>query len=161
MAAYGKLPNLKRYITTHDDKGKAMISEFESDAPWQTNIEGGRAAFSQLYVTNEYPVDFNKDKDLKAYEGYLEKPPGIVVNSGTVLRIVVSCEAYQHSSGQGLIQMISGHGPRRQIANAQNRFARLRCGADRRGGIGARQWRDAGIEAGRCLCSAGNDPCLE
>ncbi|PNS17292.1 hypothetical protein CAC42_6975 [Sphaceloma murrayae] len=89
MAAYGKLPTFQRYVTGHDDKGKAIVvPEVDSNPPWQTNIEGGRAAFCQAYVTSGIPVDLNDNKDIDKYKGFLSNPPGIVSKGGTVMRIV-------------------------------------------------------------------------
>lgn len=91
MAHLGKLPTFQRYVTGHDDKGKAIIApEIDSNPPWQTNIEGGRAAFCQAYVTSGFPIDLNDNKDIDTYKGFLKEPPGIVNTTGTVLRIVVS-----------------------------------------------------------------------
>lgn len=90
MAHVGKLPTFQRLVTGHDDNGKAVIAQIDPNAPWQTNIEGGRAAFCQAYVTKGFPVDLNEDKDIMQYQVFLKDPPGIVSNNGTVLRIVVS-----------------------------------------------------------------------
>ena len=45
-------------------------------------------AFALSYTTEGFPVDLNADKDIKVYETYLEKPPGLTVSGGTVLRHV-------------------------------------------------------------------------
>ncbi|KAF2218869.1 hypothetical protein BDZ85DRAFT_244416 [Elsinoe ampelina] len=89
MAHIGKLPTFQRYVTGHNSEGKAIVSsDVDSSPPWQTNIEGGRAAFCQAYITSSFPVDFNGEKDVETYKGFLKDPPGLVNSNGTVLRIV-------------------------------------------------------------------------
>ncbi|KAJ4353956.1 uncharacterized protein N0V89_005688 [Didymosphaeria variabile] len=87
VAQESPLPSLNRYITTHDDStGKAI---FSSAVPEQnpTQIIPG-AVFRQGYVTKKFPAQLNGDEDLDAYRSFLKSPPGIVNQSGTVLRIV-------------------------------------------------------------------------
>ena len=90
MAAYGILPNYQRVVTGHNDKGEAIFENVDSAAPWQTGIDPSGSAFSLAWTTNQYPVDMTAEKDVKTYQEFLQKPPGIVQNSGTVLRVVVS-----------------------------------------------------------------------
>ncbi|KAF2113751.1 cupin domain protein [Lophiotrema nucula] len=80
------LPALKRFITTHDDTGKAVFSsKLCEDTPF---LEIPGAAFGLGYTTKSFPADLNGDKDIAAYETALEKPPGIVILDGSVLRFV-------------------------------------------------------------------------
>jgi quercetin dioxygenase-like cupin family protein len=87
MASTNNLPALKRFITTHDDSGKAI---FSSAIPEENKFRsiGEEAGFALGYTTKGFPVDLNEDKDLKTYESFLSNPPGIVVSQGTVLRFV-------------------------------------------------------------------------
>ncbi|ORY19321.1 hypothetical protein BCR34DRAFT_552905 [Clohesyomyces aquaticus] len=87
MTSTNNLPALKRFITTHDDSGKAV---FSSAVPEENTFKsiGPDAAFALGYTTKEFPVDLNKDKDLDTYQSFLSNPPGIVVSKGTVLRFV-------------------------------------------------------------------------
>ncbi|KAF4980025.1 hypothetical protein FZEAL_3887 [Fusarium zealandicum] len=88
MALQGKLSHPKRYITSHDDNGKAIIeSSISDDAPFY-ELPNGMVEFAQGYVTREFPVELNGQADLKAYKDYLNSPPGLTVSSGTVLRYV-------------------------------------------------------------------------
>lgn len=81
------LPEVNRVITTHDDKGVAIFSsEIPDRLPWQPLPDGAR--FCLAFATNEIPVNMNDGKDLRAYEGFLEKKPGITIPNGTVLRYV-------------------------------------------------------------------------
>ncbi|GAM87650.1 hypothetical protein ANO11243_056770 [Dothideomycetidae sp. 11243] len=82
------LPNFQRLITNHNSEGKAVFDGFGGDAPWLAPMNEGRAAFSTAYITNSFPVNLTDDKDLAVYSKFLESPPGLVVGSGTVLRIV-------------------------------------------------------------------------
>ena len=77
-----------RLITTHNAEGKAIISDAMPEQPKSQVVEDGNATFYLSYCTDQYPVDMNKDQDLKAYEKYSAEPPGLVVSSGTVLRHV-------------------------------------------------------------------------
>ncbi|KAF2152845.1 hypothetical protein K461DRAFT_293165 [Myriangium duriaei CBS 260.36] len=82
------LPRYQRIVTTHNKEGKAIVSDVDTTAPWQTNIEHGKAHFSLGWITNDFPVNTAEGADIQTYKNYLEKPPGIVQNSGSVLRIV-------------------------------------------------------------------------
>lgn len=46
------------------------------------------ANFALAYTTDKYPVDFNSNQDVNSYKSYLDQKPGLVINGGTVLRIV-------------------------------------------------------------------------
>jgi quercetin dioxygenase-like cupin family protein len=89
MALAGTLHHPKRYITSHDpETGKSVIdTTIPTDAPFY-EADGKVAAFAQCYVTEGFPVQLSDDVDLRVYKTYLDKPPGIVVNNGTVLRYV-------------------------------------------------------------------------
>lgn len=90
MAHIGKLPPYQRFITGHNDEGKAIFSnEVDTTGPWDGNVEGGRAAFSLAYTTSTTPADMNGDKDIEKYKEYLASPPGLVEKQGSVLRFVV------------------------------------------------------------------------
>ncbi|OCK80380.1 cupin domain-containing protein [Lepidopterella palustris CBS 459.81] len=77
-----------RYITTHDtNNGKAVFSaDIPEVNPMKPNADG--IAFALSYTTKGFPVDINKDADIRVYEGFLENAPGLVVSGGTVLRHV-------------------------------------------------------------------------
>jgi quercetin dioxygenase-like cupin family protein len=81
------LPPVNRFITTHNAEGKATFSDaFPEELEWKGLPNG--AGFGLGYTTEQYPVDFNNDKDLSSYKSYLQSPPGLVVPGGTVLRFV-------------------------------------------------------------------------
>lgn len=81
------LPSIHRYITTHDDHGKAV---FHTSIPERLPLDptDQTARFGLGYVTDKSPVDFTGEVDLATYQKYQAKPPGIVIPGGTVLRIV-------------------------------------------------------------------------
>ncbi|KAJ2997949.1 hypothetical protein NUW58_g484 [Xylaria curta] len=88
MALQGKLPHPKRYITSRNAQGRAVIDQtFPPEAPFY-ELRSGDAAFAQCYVTESYPPQLADGADLKAYGGFLEQPPGLTVSTGTVLRYV-------------------------------------------------------------------------
>jgi len=88
MAHIGALPGFQRIVTGHDSEGKALIIRDEA-APWDGDVEGGRAAFSLGYITSSTPVDFKNDEDVQKYDEYLSTKPGLVERNGSVLRFVV------------------------------------------------------------------------
>lgn len=79
---------LSRFITDHDDEGKAIYSsQLSEDMPVQ-QLPDGVAHFSLVYTSSRFPVDIAEGKDLKEYEEYLANPPGVVIGGGSVCRIV-------------------------------------------------------------------------
>jgi len=87
MAHVGALPKVQRYVTGHNDKGQAIFSNaFDEDSKMKANDDG--IAFALSYTTKGFPVDMTDDQDLKVYEKYLNRPPGLVISGGTVLRHV-------------------------------------------------------------------------
>jgi len=87
MAHIGALPKIHRYITAHDDKGKAVFSKaFNEESKMKANDDG--IAFALSFTTKGFPVDMNDDQDLDVYGNYLKDAPGLVVSGGTVLRHV-------------------------------------------------------------------------
>jgi len=90
MAHIGKLHGIQRIVTTHNEKGEAIVDKtVDTKAPFDGNVENGKAAFSLAYTTSEFPVNLNDNKDVDTYRQYLASPPGLVQNRGSVLRIVV------------------------------------------------------------------------
>ncbi|KAF2874470.1 hypothetical protein BDV95DRAFT_488223 [Massariosphaeria phaeospora] len=87
MAHIGALPKIHRYITAHNDEGKAIFStKFDEESKMKANDDG--IAFALSYTTKGFPVSLDKNEDLKVYERYLNDAPGLVVSGGTVLRHV-------------------------------------------------------------------------
>lgn len=81
------LPSLHRFITDHDNEGKAIFSaRNEEKLDWQS--AGPTANFALGYTTSSFPPSFDNEKDITDYEGYLADKPGIVIPGGTVLRFV-------------------------------------------------------------------------
>ncbi len=105
---------LSRYITTTDSQGKATVSDaIPPPATWQHL--GPDASFFLGYCTATIPADLSTPPappstppqtaddspdpietksteplpaDIQTYTQYLNQPPGLVINSGTVLRVV-------------------------------------------------------------------------
>lgn len=87
MAHIGALPKIHRYITTHNDEGRAIFSNaFNEESRMIANDDG--LAFALSFTTRGFPVDMNSDKDLDTYGSFLKDAPGLVVSGGTVLRHV-------------------------------------------------------------------------
>ncbi|KAB5550748.1 hypothetical protein GE09DRAFT_1123613 [Coniochaeta sp. 2T2.1] len=86
MALQGQLRHPKRFITSHDAQGCAVVDE--SVPPSAPFYEIKDALFAQCYVTNKFPVQLHHGADLDVYRGFLTNPPGLVVSGGTVLRYV-------------------------------------------------------------------------
>lgn len=81
------LPVIYRFITDHNDQGKAVYSnQIEEKLPWQELPDGAR--FCLGYTTRTSPVNMNDGADVLSYTGDLENKPGIMIHGGTVCRIV-------------------------------------------------------------------------
>jgi hypothetical protein len=81
MAHVGALPKIHRYITAHNDEGKAIFSKaFNEESLMKANDDG--IAFALSYTTKGFPVDMDDDKDLDVYGDKLNNPPGLVVSNG-------------------------------------------------------------------------------
>lgn len=87
MAPENHLPSIVRHITTHNAEGKATFSTQLSENPEQKAV-GKEAVFALSYCSSEFPVDLSDDKDIKSYQKYMAQAPGLVINSGSVLRHV-------------------------------------------------------------------------
>lgn len=88
MACQGKLRHPNRFITTTDDKGKAILDHsIPAKAPFYT-IADDEVNFAQCYVTRGFPTTLDDGEDLKIYGDFLKDPPGLTVSNGTVLRYV-------------------------------------------------------------------------
>ena len=88
MAIPSDLKPITRLITGHDKEGKSIISTAVNEHPQQTGVDNDSALFALSYCSEAFPVDMNDDKDIDAYKKYSSQPPGLVINSGTVLRHV-------------------------------------------------------------------------
>ncbi|KAL1861353.1 hypothetical protein VTK73DRAFT_7128 [Phialemonium thermophilum] len=94
MALEGKLRHPKRFITTNDDRGRAVIdTSIAADAPFYS-LPSKDAAFAQLYVTRGFPTQLSDGADLQVYQDYLRESPGLTVSGGTVLRYVDMCPGH-------------------------------------------------------------------
>jgi mannose-6-phosphate isomerase-like protein (cupin superfamily) len=81
------LPSINRFITAHNAEGQAVFSDKVPEALGWSKLPNG-AGFALGYTTEQYPVDFNQEKDVSTYQSYLSTPPGLVIPGGTVLRFV-------------------------------------------------------------------------
>lgn len=88
MTDSNSLRPLKRFITTHNDKGEAVFSSAISEDNERVNYHNDTVAFALGYTTNGFPVDLNNDSDIEGYKPYLKEAPGLTVSNGTVLRFV-------------------------------------------------------------------------
>lgn len=81
------LPKINRVITTHNADAKAIFSSaVDETLQWQTI--GNDARFTLGYATNQIPANLNDGNDINVYERYLENKPGIMIQNGTVCRLV-------------------------------------------------------------------------
>lgn len=81
-----QLPSQNRYITTHNANGKAIFSN-QLPAAMPKQIFNG-VPFGLAYTSGEFPAQLSADADLAKYEANLSTPPGLVISTGTVCRIV-------------------------------------------------------------------------
>lgn len=81
------LPSIQRFITDHNEEGKAVFStRNEETLDWQSI--GDEAKFALGYTTSQFPPTFDNKEDISDYEQYLLNKPGITIPGGTVLRFV-------------------------------------------------------------------------
>ncbi|CAL3967000.1 hypothetical protein PZA11_003436 [Diplocarpon coronariae] len=81
------LPALSRYITDHNDSGKAVLShDIPTNATW--TAAGEEAKFFLGYATTSFPTDLSSNSDIATYGSLLSSPPGLAISGGSVLRIV-------------------------------------------------------------------------
>ena len=87
------LPLITRYITGHNESGKAVLQS-SSNVPtsFRDHIGPGKEhpmAFNVAYTTSQFPVDLNNDADLAAHEKVIQSGNlGLVNPNGTVCRVV-------------------------------------------------------------------------
>jgi quercetin dioxygenase-like cupin family protein len=87
MAHVGKLRKVNRFITTHNEDGKAVFSKAVAEESTMKPLPDNMG-FALSYTTHGFPVDLDNESDIKAYSKFLESPPGLTVSGGTVLRHV-------------------------------------------------------------------------
>jgi quercetin dioxygenase-like cupin family protein len=81
------LPPINRFITDHNEDGKAVFSDvIPEPLKWQELPDGAR--FCLGYTTDQFPVDLNGGADISSYQAYSQNLPGITIGGGTVLRLV-------------------------------------------------------------------------
>ncbi|KAH8423742.1 cupin domain-containing protein [Aspergillus melleus] len=80
---------LSRYITTHNPTtGTAIFSNALSEEMPVAPIPN-TAHFSLAYTTSHYPSQIpTSESDVSEYSSYLSQPPGLVISTGSVCRIV-------------------------------------------------------------------------
>ncbi|OAP65746.1 hypothetical protein AYL99_01718 [Fonsecaea erecta] len=92
------LPKFSRHITTHNADGVAIFATADpsdpsssaagSISPDPTWSNFPTSGFGLAYATDTIPANFNGNSDLDAYNGYLQKHPGITIKGGSVCRVV-------------------------------------------------------------------------
>ncbi|KAK4443638.1 hypothetical protein QBC34DRAFT_443191 [Podospora aff. communis PSN243] len=88
MSLSGDLPHPKRYITTHNEEGKAIIdSTLPDELPFYA-VPSNTVNLSTCYVTEGFPTVLEDGKDIAVYQQHLADPPGLTVSNGTVIRYV-------------------------------------------------------------------------
>ena len=74
------LPPVRRVVTGHDKKGKAVLRD---DRRFATeNIPGGDAAFALMWTTASVPADCNDPIDGR------DRDAGLTLHQGSVIRVV-------------------------------------------------------------------------
>ncbi|EON66816.1 hypothetical protein W97_06218 [Coniosporium apollinis CBS 100218] len=88
MAHVGAFPQVQRYITTHNDEGKAIFSTALPEESTMKELPDNMA-FALSYTTaTGFPISLAEDKDIEIYSSYLNSPPGLNISNGSVLRHV-------------------------------------------------------------------------
>ncbi|RGP67964.1 hypothetical protein FSPOR_5625 [Fusarium sporotrichioides] len=85
-----QLPHPRRFITTHDEDGKAVFShQLHETVPfWPVGPKEEPAAFGLAYTTSTAPVRLAENDDLVAFANADKhrQTSGLVQDGGTVLR---------------------------------------------------------------------------
>ncbi|OAX82518.1 hypothetical protein ACJ72_03128 [Emergomyces africanus] len=79
----------QRVITTHDTSGASVFDTSIPTTVPQVEFPGGRASSKTQYATEGFPTSLSADADLQIYSNHLANPGGIVLDNGTVMRILV------------------------------------------------------------------------
>ena len=74
------LPPVRRVVTGHDEKGKAIVRDDERFAT--EDIPGGDAAFTLMWTTASVPADCNDPIDGR------DRDAGLTLHQGSVIRVV-------------------------------------------------------------------------
>lgn len=86
------LPQPRRFITSHDENGKAVYSDALPELVffWAVGSKSDPAGFGLGYSTNSLPVQLNGDKDLNEFtEEHAQcTKGGLVKSGGSVMRFV-------------------------------------------------------------------------
>ncbi|KXJ86992.1 hypothetical protein Micbo1qcDRAFT_208766 [Microdochium bolleyi] len=86
------LPKALRFITTHDNNGKAVYSETlpETVPFWPVGPRDEPAAFGLVYATTSTPIPLMKDEDLSTFQHIDEQRTrgGLVHRGGSAIRYV-------------------------------------------------------------------------
>ncbi|KAJ9613225.1 hypothetical protein H2200_003167 [Cladophialophora chaetospira] len=95
------LPKFSRHITTHNTEGIAVFETTDpaisapsgSSGPGSLSAETSwsnfpNSGFGLGYATDDMPPDFNGNADLTTYNKYQQQHPGIVIQGGSVFRVV-------------------------------------------------------------------------
>ena len=87
MTAPSGLRDCQRYVTAHNDDGEAVFCPAVSPSvPWGSI---GAAKVFLGWATTSFPNTVGNDLlDVHAYDKMVKEPPGIVISTGTVLRVV-------------------------------------------------------------------------
>lgn len=78
---------LHRFITTHNQHGKATFSSAVSEQMPVTHADDV-AHFNLPYTTSHFPAQMGSEADIAEYQHYIANPPGLTISSGSVCRIV-------------------------------------------------------------------------
>ena len=120
-----KLPQLHRFVTGHNDDGKAIV-QTDNEFQWKP-YDNDNMAFSVVYTTSSMPADLNDDKDLTTHDELMDTGKlGLVNPSGSVIRCVdfrpgYSCAMHRTQSLdygivlEGEIEMLLDSGEKHQM----------------------------------------------
>lgn len=81
------LRTISRHITTHDSEGKSVFSDA---VPSETPIvsDGSTFGMAMAYIADGFPLNLDKDGDIDSYKSYLQDPPGIMHQGGSIVHTV-------------------------------------------------------------------------
>lgn len=86
------LPNIHRFITTHNESGEAIFSDaVPAEAKWDDIGKTSAFNFFLGYTTSKFPASMkpsdekdekSEPEDIVSYKEHLDNPPGLCISSG-------------------------------------------------------------------------------
>jgi quercetin dioxygenase-like cupin family protein len=88
--------SINRVITTHDKPGLSVFASTVSETPPLSKRADGMQIWF-CYGTNRFPVRLDQEEDISIYKSLVRNPSGIILEGGSVARLVDFPPGYRSS----------------------------------------------------------------